>query len=425
MEALSGLLLRMLLAVPVFFACSLAASAADLSVTSDTLFQFLERDTPKGNDQQVAPIYDYLSVDYQDTENGGFSLHAYGWARADMAGSDYFSDDPDGELAYAYIQYAKPYSPWQIRLGRQHIFAGVTDDSVDGLSVVTGWRSLVSVSAFGGVPAAFDTDNGTNGDVLAGGRLAIGNEAVFLLGLSAQYLTDDSQEIDNKAGVDTTIALGNVGDIHGLSSYNYDSNRWQEHRYEAYVRMGPVVLKPLVHHFRYNDYFGERGQRDSVFGYLNGTDETLTLFGADGNWSPAGWVTMGLRYRRYAYRIRNDGANYYALLGRAVSDNDREIGFEAGRMDGATDETAYTLSRIYGHLPNPLGLDPKTVLTADFQWVRYDQPIFDQDHAYTGSMSAGRSFFHEMVLVKATGVYSRNPYYDQDVRMLITLRIVY
>jgi hypothetical protein len=58
-------------------------TAADLNLRSETLLRALERDTTKGEDRFVLPIYEYLSLDYQDLEAGGLSVHLYGWGRTD------------------------------------------------------------------------------------------------------------------------------------------------------------------------------------------------------------------------------------------------------------------------------------------------------------------------------------------------------
>lgn len=64
----------------------------EFGLKSQTTLRFLKRDTTKGEDNLVLPLYQYLQLDYEDTELGGWSAHAYGWGRSDLTDSAYFED---------------------------------------------------------------------------------------------------------------------------------------------------------------------------------------------------------------------------------------------------------------------------------------------------------------------------------------------
>ncbi len=99
---------------------------AGLEFTSETIIRAFEREPvsepdglTRGEEKLALPVYEYLGLEYGDPEAGGLSVHMYGWGRKDLSGSDYYPDDPEGELLYGYLQYAKPYSSFRHCLGRQ------------------------------------------------------------------------------------------------------------------------------------------------------------------------------------------------------------------------------------------------------------------------------------------------------------------
>ena len=112
-----------------------SATAAPLDIQSTTIFRLFERDTLTSKDEMVAPVYEYLRADFGHENNKGLSLHLYGWGRTDLAGSDFYRDDSTAELLYGYLEYALPASNLNLRLGRQQVVAGITNDSIDGLSL--------------------------------------------------------------------------------------------------------------------------------------------------------------------------------------------------------------------------------------------------------------------------------------------------
>ena len=86
--------------------------SANLSFTSDTLLRLFER-----NDDKTAPGYEYLQVDAGALEEKGLSFHLYGWGRADLADSDYFSDQTAGELLYGYLEYSNALNNFDLKVG--------------------------------------------------------------------------------------------------------------------------------------------------------------------------------------------------------------------------------------------------------------------------------------------------------------------
>ena len=76
----------------------------------------------------------------------------------------FFEDDTDGELLYGYVEYARPSYGVNLKLGRQHVFEGVANENVDGLRVAGAITPYFVYSAYGGLPVAFDSENGRDGE---------------------------------------------------------------------------------------------------------------------------------------------------------------------------------------------------------------------------------------------------------------------
>jgi len=407
------------------------AYCAQWEITSETIIRTFERErlsgplgSIRGEKKFLLPAYEYLGVDYGDSETGGFSLHMYGWGRKDLAGSDFYQDDPDGELLYGYIQYAKPYSQLRLALGRQHIFAGVANESFDGLMVSTGLGTYFSATAFGGLPSSFAEDNGRDGDFIYGARVAFRPTAVYEIGLSYQMLEDDGRTIEERAGLDLALNVGSWLNFSGMTSYNIETQGWREHSYTAQIRHKSLQLEPSYQYFQYKDYFNVNSQRTSLFGFLADSDEAVNIAGADLLWQARDFLQLGLRGRRYAYDLRREDAYYYAGLVTLIANGGSQLGLEAGHMDGDTPENIYTLYRAYAYWQNP-GQFSGAFLSADLLFQDYEASVFGKNSAVHASLSGGYSFAEDTYQAKLSGIYSNDPFFDKDFGAVFTLLIRY
>jgi hypothetical protein len=112
-------------------------------------------------------------MDYGQLETEGLSLHLHGWLRTDVGDDDYFEEDTDAELLYGYIDYLPPSGSFNLKIGRQHLFSGIVNDSVDGIGIQGMLNPNMTIELFGGVPITLDDENGRSGDTIFGGRSAL------------------------------------------------------------------------------------------------------------------------------------------------------------------------------------------------------------------------------------------------------------
>lgn len=403
-----------------------SALAGKIKVKSQTTLraferQSLERDTNQGEDALVLPLYQYLQLDFGDAEEGGWSFHMYGWGRTDLADSAYFEDTSDGELLYGYLEYHRPYSALGLKLGRQHIFAGVTDQSVDGLQAAAGLGEIITATLFGGITSGSDA---SSADTTYGGRLALHPKPRYELGLSYQN-TDMEDDPDNRAGLDLSVNWSDWLSLQGLSSFNLETEDWREHSYSALLRLKDALLEPSYHTFNYQDYFGTGKEENNLFHFLAESEEQITIFGADLQWQGSGPVRLGGRYNQYSYDLRQESAGYYAALLSMDLPGGSQLGIEAGRMDGETADNIYTLYRACFYWVDPFGLSAPAFLSGDGIYQAYDAPVFGEDSAINISLSAGFHLIDDKLAIKLTGLYSQDPYFEENVEGLVTLHYQY
>lgn len=398
-----------------------SVSAGTFSFSSQTTLRAFQRDTIEGKDTAVFPLYEYMRMDFQDTERGGLSVHAYGWVRSDLADSNYFEDASDGELLYGYLAYSKPYSDLHLTLGRKQIFAGVTNDTVDGVQLAAGLGGMLSATMFGGVTAATDE---TSADTTYGGRVAFHPKPAYELAVSYQS-TDLEDDSDQRAGVDLSINVGDWLTVQGLSGFNLESEDWHEHNYSAALRFMDITLEPVYQYFSYKDYFGNNTSKNSLFNFLQDSDEQVTITGADLHYQGRLPFRLTGRYNLYSYKLRQEGAAYYAVLIGVDLPGGVQLGGEAGRMNGETDDNIYSLSRAYFYWTDPFKLGSSAFISGDAIFQIYDAPVFGKDSATNYSLSAGVRFFRDILEVKLTGAYSEDPYFDSNLEGILTFQINY
>ena len=210
-----------------------SAEEPEFHFVSEIILSGFERENDQGDSQQVIPIYEYMQMDYGQLEAEGFSLHLYGWLRGDAGGGGFYEENTDGELLYGYVEYLPPSGGFNLKIGRQHLFSGIVNDSVDGIGVQGMLGPYMTIELFGGVPIALDDENGRSGDTIFGGRSALFLGKLNDIGLSYKRITDDNETVENRLGLDTSLGLSTLVTVHGLSSWNIETQEWREHTYEA------------------------------------------------------------------------------------------------------------------------------------------------------------------------------------------------
>jgi len=408
-----------LLALPAF------ASAAELQFDSDTLVRGFERDTVSESDALVLPAYEYLKLDLGELSGAGLSFHLYGWGRWDVTDNDYFEDQTAGEILYAYLDYSREEANFKARFGRQYIFEGVANEAVDGLRLSSDLGPYFQASAYVGQPVSLDSTDGRDGDITYGGRLAHHLTSWYDLGVSYKLIENDDNTAEEFVGGDLGLYLpGNVI-VSGYSSYNLETEGWGEHSYSVRFNLAGLNIRPFFERYVYEDYFGTGVNSANPFRFLAGTDEELTVVGGDLTYASIENWNFAAKVKSYDYDVRDDSSQYYAVLATWHQEDLPELGGEAGFMDGDSAETKYTLLRAYTYWDKLPGSLPLAFLSGDVVWVKYDQDIFNEDTSLFISLGAGQQFLEKALEVKLSGDYSSDPFFDNDLRGLLTISYHY
>jgi len=400
----------------------ISATAADLQFKSETLLRGFERDTASSNDELVAPTYEYLQLDISDLQLEGLSFHGYGWGRYDTADSGYFSDQEAGELLYAYLQYRSPDRPFSLQLGRQHIFAGVANDTIDGLLISTTVAPGLSINAFGGQPVAFSTENSRSGDSIYGGRVAYSYQSTYELGVSYLSSENDSEQADNLVGIDMSFALPQNMDFYGSSTRNLETEGWAQHSYELNINLSGLRLRPYYEFYAYEDYFDTGTSSTNPFSLLTRSGEEISVLGMDASWRYSEAFTFAGKLKTYSYD-QNQSSNYISFL---VTWNDQatelsQLGAEIGYMNGDAANNDYLLLRLYGYRDELGASYWIDFVSADITYALYDRDIYGRGYSFFSSVGAGKQFLNDRLTVKLSGDYRQDPYFDDDLQAMLAL----
>ena len=397
-------------------------AAAEFTLKSGTLLRVFERDTPAGEEEKVLPAYEYLQLDIGSLASKGLSFHFYGWGRYDFADNDFYQDQEAGELLYGYLEYEQPDSSLNLRLGRQYIFEGVANESVDGLRLSSQLGQYFSASAYAGKSVGLDTTDGGSSDTIYGGRLAHFLGSTYQLGVSYKNSENNGDIAEEMLGYDLSLFLpGSIG-FYGNSVRNLETKGWAEHSYELRFNLANIAFRPYYEMFQYEDYFGTGANAVNPFRLLGLTEEELDIYGLDASYQLSDATDVGFKLKNYEYDIR-ESAQYYSLLANWRGEDMTAVGCEFGIMDGDAAKDQYSLIRLYGYKDNV----PVLVgfLTGDVVYVDYDEDIYGESSSLFLSLGAGKRFMDDALTVELSGDYSSDPYFDEDVRALVKMTYNY
>ncbi len=134
-------------------------------------------------------------------------------------------------------------------------------------------------------------------------------------------------------------------------------------------------------------------------------------------------MDLGVKIKGNDYD-RMNGSQYTSGLAIWHGDKLSQTGIEVGYMNGDLDKQKYLLTRLFGYWDAPSGLGIG-FLSGDLLWARYQQPIYGRDNSLFLSLGIGRSFLDKALEVKLSGDYSRDPYFDSDIRGLLAITYRY
>lgn len=400
------------------------AVAAEVAVRSDTLVRVTERDTLTEEGLMVIPAYEYLRLDAGVLSEKGVSFHLYAWGRVDAGDGGFYEDDTEGELLYAYLEYARPETNVDIRLGRQYVFEGLPGDSVDGLRVKGDITPYLTFSLYGGLPVSVDSEEGRDGDILYGGRIAHHLGSHYEIGISYKKLENNDIDEEEKIAFDLSLALPWGVTLDGFSSRDRLTDEWAEHAYEMGFRMGDFLLRPSYTVIDYGAFFNRGTTGVRPFSILAAGGDEVSVLGGDLLWRAGGGFELGGRLKSYDYDLSNDSASYGALLATWHGNGLSQVGGEAGSMEGDRALTDYVLGRLFFFWEHP-PLLKKGFVSGDVVYVSYEESIYGEDSSFFASLGAGNGFLNDRLRVKLSGDYSSDPYFDEDVRGTLTVEVVF
>jgi len=399
------------------------SSAADMEWRSESIIRFYERDTTSSTDIKVIPIYEYLELDMRNVSNNeGISLHFYGWGRGDLGDGDYFDDDFDGSLLHGYLDYTSTQNNFRLRAGRQYIFSGVTNESIDGLLMRYNFAGF-SLSGFGGSPVSLEKSQGRSGDTIFGGRLAHTLQSVYEIGLSYETIADNSND-ESRVGLDFALYLPGKHSINGLTLYNIDTNNVAEYSLDGrFVISDTIEFRPSAQRFMFDDLLTGPTKKVNVFNLIaaKNADETLTVYGGLLTWLRNEQNSFGFKIKHFDYDKRGDSSQLFSTLADWQPDANTMSGLELGLMNGERSEDRFLLTRLYIYRDNLLKKSG-TFVSGDLMYVHYDAPIYGVDNSFFASLGMGRRFLDDDMELKISGDYSIDPYFDKDVRAMLVLK---
>ena len=394
--------------------------ASELKFTSDTMVRGYERDKTTKSSILVAPVYEYLQVDYGALSEAGLSLHANGWGRTDAGDRDFFVENDTGELLYGYIEYTTESYNFSTRLGRQYVFEGPASESIDGIRI-QGEISVFSFSGFAGLPVALDEDNGNSGDEAYGSTLRYSWHDFNKIGLSYKHVISDSNRDEEAVGVEVFLTLPKVVDLTVMSTRNLVSDDWGEHFVEARFGHNEIDFRPYFQQFQYDDYFSTDDNSANPFRYLAGTDEELTIFAADlSNLGNFGWE-YGAKVKYYDYSNLDGNSLYLSALATWHGKKMTQAGAEIGAMDGDQPQSEYLIYRLYAYWESGPAFNYPGFLSADLVFVDYQEEIQNEGSSLFASIGGGWYLLDDALELKVSGDYSSDPFFDDDLQGMVVV----
>ncbi|MEN8135844.1 MAG: hypothetical protein ABFS18_09975 [Thermodesulfobacteriota bacterium] len=396
------------------------SSATELKFTSDTMVWGYERDKNTKRDILVAPLYEFLQVDYGALSEAGFSLHASGWGRADVGDRDFFADNETGELLYGYLEYTTENYNLSTRLGRQYVFEGPASESIDGIRV-QGEISVFSFSGFAGLPVALDEDNGISGDAAYGSTLRYRWHEFNKIGLAYKHVTSDNNRDEESVGLDVFMALPKGVDLTVLSTRNLVSDDWAEHFVEARFDLFEIGFRPYFQLYQYEDYFSVGTNSANPFRYLAETNEELTIFATDlSKVTDSSWE-YGAKLKYYDYSNLGDNSQYFSALATWHGEALTQVGAEIGAMAGDKPQNEYFIYRIYAYWAHHFADIKPGFVSADLVFVDYQEEIHNEDSSLFASIGSGWYLLDDSLELKLSVDYSSDPFFSDDWRGMMAL----
>jgi hypothetical protein len=406
------------------------ACAADLGLSSTTLFRFEQRAVPGFDKQTAIPVTQFLRADLDKAGDGNLSLHLYGWGRLDLADKSVDEGATDGELAYGYLAYRFPTANAEVKAGRIIVREGVAAEQIDGVSARADLQKGFTVAMFGGAPVKLDRDSKSKGDYIAGGRGSYRLRGKLELGVSglqeggvtinpAANIKDNRQLV----GGDIWLSPHRMIELNGHTFYNPATAGIAEHSYLLEFKPSRIFsVSTTYNEQRFENYFTYSNVR-SLFNPDNGGE--VKSYGGGISWTVASPLEMTADYRHYSRTSlvstdNNGNSDRYGLDARMTFlDKKLRSGLAYHRSDGAAGFNSYDEVRGYG-----LYDSGRYVTSIDAIAQFYKNSIFNRKEAFELIASGGYRILQDLLLSGEIG-YGRNPQFNDDLRGVVKLTYNY
>jgi hypothetical protein len=403
--------------------------SAELSVDSATIVRIEKRDIPGADKRNITPATQFLGIDAAKIAGSNFSLHFYGWGRADLGDRSYNRDKTDGGFTYGYLRYRFDAANADTRAGRFFVREGIVNEQVDGLSVRSDLPGGFGISAFGGATVhnrkLYRENNDGKGDYLFGGRFNYRMGGVLDLGLSGVY-EDAAPELQYHRNGNHRLVGGDIWftplkriELIGHSSYDTETSGFAEH---AYL----LTLKPLQQLTLNASYDEQRERRFfqswAMFsGALTASGDRSRSIGTVVSWQIGKEVEIAADYKHYS-RERGSANRYGGDLKLLLLDNSLRggIGYHylsAGESFAIASNPSASYHEIRGYALH----DTKAYFAAlDLTGYFFKDKIYDEKSALEGTLSIG---YHITPLLALSGDVShgRNPEFTEETKGLVRL----
>lgn len=382
---------------------------------SDTIFR-MRTTIDKKN---LYPVYEYLRLNMTDnrSDGSGVSFYLGAWGRGDL-GDKSTSNNPEGDLQYAYLTYNAPKNNAAVTVGRQFISEGVAAERIDGLFLRTDFGYGIGASAFLGNSVITELNSDSKyqgGAVVYGTRISLTDKKYYTIGLSAlKSEREDNSQYREEEGVDLWLRPLEQVDVTGRSTYNSLTNGWMENSYAvSYAPLATLRLGADFSHINFKDYlFNLTTPALSINSPVWNINNKQTAVGVSAAYSGIKNLTVAADCKFYSYDQSGDASYFggkasYSFPGALV------VGGGLHRMQGDVDKLRYTEYRVFASK----NID-RVGLTIDAINVNYDKGINGISNSYVITGAAGYEF-NRKFKVRGDLQYSQNPDFDNEVRALV------
>ena len=429
--------------LPALFLAALPATVnAESSVDSTSILRIQHDSGGGAPGKTLAPLTQFLGVDYDKLGDGNLSAHLYGWGQLNLADHNPSLGNGDssveGNLTYGYLQYRFDNANARVRAGRLFVNEGIINEQVDGVSARTDLPYGFGISSFGGatvhtvqIPGA-GTDG--KGDGIFGGRVNYRKGGLLELGFSGVY----ESKAPSRGPLPTGVLPGSYGDhrvvggdiwispvsklqLSGHTSYNTETAKVAEHSY--LLQATPVkdlVLSANFDELHDRDYFYSSVLFSDMIKNLGQESRTL---GWSASYPLVKDTELSVDYKHYS---RDIGAaeRFGGELRGNFLDNSLRSGLGYHYLRAGADfaiTPVYQASGSFQEIRCYLMRDTKSYF-ASFDVIDYLflKPVDTKNSAWEASGSLGYHLAPDLALSSDLS-YGQNPQYNNEFKGLFRL----